>query len=85
MTAESGDSPTRLPLPPELAVPHPARCDPGRPDYAQILSLHAAAMRAGRDNYLDPATGYLVWTARFLWERGFCCDSGCRHCPYVQR
>jgi hypothetical protein len=25
---------------------------------------------------------YLVWTAAFLRKRGYCCESGCRHCPY---
>jgi hypothetical protein len=24
----------------------------------------------------------MVFTARFLLRRGFCCESGCRHCPY---
>jgi len=27
---------------------------------------------------------YMVFTARFLLRRGFCCESGCRHCPYDQ-
>lgn len=25
---------------------------------------------------------YLVFTAQFHLRRGFCCNSGCRHCPY---
>jgi hypothetical protein len=25
---------------------------------------------------------YMVFTEKFLRERGFCCQSGCRHCPY---
>lgn len=25
---------------------------------------------------------YLVFTAAYLLKRGFCCNSGCRHCPY---
>jgi hypothetical protein len=24
----------------------------------------------------------LVFTAAYLKKRGFCCRSGCRHCPY---
>lgn len=32
--------------------------------------------------YRDPVTGADVWTARYLAERGFCCNGGCRHCPY---
>jgi hypothetical protein len=25
---------------------------------------------------------YVVFTELFLRERGYCCESGCRHCPY---
>jgi len=25
---------------------------------------------------------YIVFTEKFLRERGYCCESGCRHCPY---
>ena len=25
---------------------------------------------------------YVVFTERFLRERGYCCESGCRHCPW---
>lgn len=26
--------------------------------------------------------GYKVFTAKFLLNRGYCCRSGCKHCPY---
>ncbi len=26
--------------------------------------------------------GYRVFTEQFLLRRGYCCRSGCRHCPY---
>ncbi|MBK9256937.1 MAG: hypothetical protein IPM42_15755 [Saprospiraceae bacterium] len=29
--------------------------------------------------------GFVVFTARFLSERGYCCGNGCRHCPYTPR
>jgi len=32
--------------------------------------------------YHDPVTGNTVFTAQFLADRGYCCESGCRHCPY---
>lgn len=25
---------------------------------------------------------YLVFTEHYLRKRGYCCNSGCRHCPY---
>jgi len=34
----------------------------------------------GVDYYFE--NGLMVLTGRFLKERGYCCDNGCRHCPY---
>ncbi|MHB1712611.1 MAG: DUF5522 domain-containing protein [Acidimicrobiales bacterium] len=45
-------------------------------------AAHTAALAAGHDGYLDPATGLYVLTDRYLRKRGACCASGCRHCPY---
>jgi len=66
-----------------LTEPHPTRLDPRRPDRSAVLDAHAEAMAAGREGYEDPATGLYVFTAAFLAVRGRCCDTGCRHCPYV--
>jgi hypothetical protein len=33
------------------------------------------------DFYFTPE-GYVVWTEQFHLRRGYCCGSGCRHCPY---
>ncbi|MBL7811018.1 MAG: hypothetical protein JNL57_02245 [Bacteroidetes bacterium] len=35
------------------------------------------------DFYLEH--GFRVWTESYLRKRGFCCGSGCRHCPYSPR
>ena len=42
-----------------------------------------AELHEGRDYYLE--NGLFVFTAAFLRKRGYCCDSGCRHCPYQNR
>jgi Family of unknown function (DUF5522) len=34
----------------------------------------------GVDYYFE--NGLMVLTAHFLKKRGYCCDNGCRHCPY---
>ena len=39
-----------------------------------------AALQEGRDYYVEG--GLFVFTATFLRKRGYCCESGCRHCPY---
>jgi Family of unknown function (DUF5522) len=34
----------------------------------------------GIDYYIE--NGFVVFTAHYLRNRGYCCESGCRHCPY---
>jgi len=34
----------------------------------------------GEDYYVE--NGLYVFTSSFLRARGYCCESGCRHCPY---
>jgi hypothetical protein len=67
-----------------LTEPHPDRLSPDDPAYPQIIRSHSDALDAGADTYVDPRTGYTVLTAAYLARRGTCCESGCRHCPYVR-
>ncbi|XP_006834239.1 PREDICTED: uncharacterized protein C1orf53 homolog [Chrysochloris asiatica] len=50
----------------------------------RIVELHAAACAAGQLTYVDPATGFVVLTQLAHLQRGECCGSACRHCPYGQ-
>lgn len=34
----------------------------------------------GEDYYFEG--GLMVLTARYHLRRGYCCEQGCRHCPY---
>lgn len=34
----------------------------------------------GVDFYFED--GFMVLTKHYLLKRGYCCESGCRHCPY---
>lgn len=70
--------------PRRLSEPHPDRLPGDAPQRDEILARHDAAMAAGEPGYLDPGTGLFVLTAAYLRDRGTCCDSGCRHCPYVR-
>lgn len=36
-------------------------------------------LQAGQLNYVDPATGYVVFTQLAHLQRGQCCGSACRH------
>ena len=38
------------------------------------------SLREGEDYYVE--RGLYVFTAAYLRRRGYCCASGCRHCPY---
>ena len=49
---------------------------------AAITRAHDAAVAADEPGYLDPRTGYFVFTEATLLANGTCCESGCRHCPY---
>ena len=40
----------------------------------------AVPLVEGEDYYLDQ--GLMVLTARLHLRRGYCCEQGCRHCPY---
>ena len=73
---------------PELRVEylqhaHPRRLSPAHPRFLEIMARHSDAVESGEPTYEDPVTGLSVFTAAFLADRGYCCDSGCRHCPFV--
>ncbi len=36
---------------------------------------------ADRDFYFNEE-GNMVFTEKYLLNRGYCCESGCKHCPY---
>jgi hypothetical protein len=48
-----------------------------------VVARHSASLDAGLPTYIDPVSGFSVFTSDFLAARRYCCDSGCRHCPYV--
>ena len=45
------------------------------------LAAFAALPLQPGDFYYTPE-GYLVFTEQYHRRRGFCCGSGCRHCPW---
>jgi cob(I)alamin adenosyltransferase len=47
-----------------------------------IEDLHATALKLGSTTYVDPFTGFTVFTELAHLHRGVCCGSQCRHCPY---
>jgi len=49
-------------------------------DDVDASTPEAAELQQGLDYYVE--NGLFVFTATFLLKRGYCCESGCRHCPY---
>lgn len=63
-------------------LPHKSRLSPARKDYEEIIKTHEIACLENKETYIDPSTGYSVFTAYYHLKRGNCCNSGCRHCPF---
>ena len=34
------------------------------------------------EDYYINEDGFMVFTEKYLLKRGYCCESGCKHCPY---
>lgn len=34
------------------------------------------------EDYYLSVEGYIVFTEKYHLRRGYCCKSGCKHCPY---
>jgi hypothetical protein len=34
------------------------------------------------EDYYMSEEGFIVFTEKYHLKRGYCCQSGCRHCPY---
>jgi hypothetical protein len=34
-----------------------------------------------KDYYVSPE-GFIIFTESYHLKRGYCCKSGCKHCPY---
>ncbi|KAF6734368.1 uncharacterized protein FQA47_010113 [Oryzias melastigma] len=49
-----------------------------------VHALHREACERKQQMYLDPSSGFKVFTEYAHLQRGKCCGSACRHCPYGQ-
>ncbi len=34
------------------------------------------------EDFYTTQEGYIVFTEKYHLKRGYCCKSGCKHCPY---
>ena len=44
-------------------------------DYSKPYELESG-------DFYRTVEGYIVFTEKYHLKRGYCCQSGCKHCPY---
>lgn len=49
--------------------------------FVLVIQMKENDLIFGEDFYYNE-DGFMVFTAAYLLKRGYCCQSGCRHCPY---
>src|SRR5436190_14035786 len=54
------------------------------PPHAIVAKVRERRAAIIPDSYTDEL-GRTVFTAAFHLRRGYCCGSGCRHCPFIKR
>lgn len=42
----------------------------------------AGNSKLSEEDYYFNEQGLMVFTAKYHLKRGYCCQSGCKHCPY---
>ena len=50
------------------------------PNKPPKISIKMTEVKENVDFYIE--NGYFVFTEKYLKERGYCCENGCRHCPF---
>jgi hypothetical protein len=46
------------------------------------FNLMSAQRKLEQDDFYYSPEGYIIFTEKYLLKRGYCCQNGCRHCPY---
>ncbi len=46
------------------------------------MSEFSSNLQLDPEDFYYSEEGYLVFTEKYLLKRGYCCQNGCRHCPY---
>jgi hypothetical protein len=46
------------------------------------MSGFSRAPKLAPEDYYMSEEGYIVFTEKYHKKRGYCCESGCLHCPY---
>jgi hypothetical protein len=60
-----------------------ARLPDSKPDAAPAQASENKPLVEGEDFYREGP--YVVFTETYHLRRGYCCGSGCRHCPWTDK
>ena len=44
--------------------------------------MHNKKIELTQEDFYFNEQGYRVFTEKYHLKRGYCCKSGCKHCPY---
>ena len=47
-----------------------------------IYKMYNKRIPLEKGDYYTNEQGYKVFTEQYHLKRGYCCKSGCKHCPY---
>ena len=47
-----------------------------------FVKMYNKRIELTEEDYYLNEQGYKVFTEKFHLKRGYCCKSGCKHCPY---
>lgn len=48
----------------------------------EVMSGFGKRSKLDPEDYYMSEEGYIVFTEKYHQKRGYCCKSGCKHCPY---
>ena len=54
----------------------------GRFFYVNFVFMFKPRIELEPDDFYFNEQGYRVFTEKYHLKRGYCCKSGCKHCPY---
>jgi hypothetical protein len=46
-----------------------------------VSKVPSSSQKSDEEYYYSPE-GFIVFTEKYHLKRGYCCQSGCKHCPY---
>jgi hypothetical protein len=49
---------------------------------SEDFSIFSKRKNLDQGDFYTTNEGYIIFTEQYHLKRGYCCKSGCKHCPY---